>query len=269
MFLSKKTTRQSLNHAVYTFLLAACITSCSSIEPSTNNVLLHSQAPPAQPFTLKILDELNDGTNFHLRGRVIAKARWDLSQAVVRLTGIKNGQVVNTTHSPLLPFVKSENSISYTRHHPPQDFTFSLSIPSNTITDYQLELLWGAEARGYIAKKEKYSPNALQLRNVKTERRLRCTKTPCQVAYRITGELINAGTTPINSATLGVGFVDRTLQATQPFSAPIPNNETEVVMAEVALAPGASRLIKLDLDQTISEDEEKKYKPVVRVVRSH
>jgi len=175
-----------------------------------------------------------------------------------------------------------------------QETTFSLSVPSISISDYQLVLLWGDEADQFLDKKVIEARNRREAARqaelkaaraaaqstpipapvMKTNLKLRvhsieietlkavCSYPPCDVRFRLKALLQNEGTGVIGSARLGVGFIPIELLGTQT----APEDEEEVEIPKLGLQPGVSRPFRILLNQEMSEEVADTVRPVLRII---
>lgn len=228
------------------------------------------------PFRLEILDELNDGEKLIVRGRAIAKTSWELTKAVVRLTGLtEDGEVRNSlfplSSSPVnqvsgVP-IEARASLKSTLA-PGEKVDFSLELPAKGLSSYQLELLWGSDAEPVLKMAAvPKGPAFLALRKLEVtlRRSLTCDFIPCPSTYQLTGELYNSGGATVTDVVLGAGFILTEDQGKLALSDQIPENEQRIEVRNIRLAPGEAKAVKVVLDQPILESEGR-IKPVIRIV---
>lgn len=246
------------------------------------------------PFSLEVSQEINDGKELHILGSVKANTEWNPDEVVVRLTSLKDGIQVGVVHHTLKKLIESRVGITRDAAEvikPGAETTFSLSVPSVGISDYQIVLLWGEEAEPYldprvVAKRkeskskkeepskeesEKEAPAAtenrkglkLRVHSIEVETlRASCPYPPCDVRFRLKALLQNEGTTVIESAKLGVGFIPVELVGSQT----VPEEEEEVEVPKLGLQPGLSRPFRILLTQEMSEEVAETVRPVLRII---
>lgn len=100
------------------------------------------------PFALEVLDEKNDGESLEVYGNVVSNTHWNPDNVWLRLSSLKKGTLVGVTNSPLsklrpLGAQSGEGELT----EPEEKLSFAMSVPAKEMTDYQLQLLWGDEAR--------------------------------------------------------------------------------------------------------------------------
>ena len=221
-------------------------------------------APPphVMPFALSVEQELNDGKRLYVRAAIEAHADWNTGDAALKLVGYKNGEHVGEQIAPL--------SVLGPVLHAGEKKSIPIVLEAADITDYQLELLWGKEAVPLVNAQEEQSTTEepqVELRNlVITSRRINCTEaTTCQLKFAISADLFNATEKVIFHAVLGTGFI-WTEGAPLDLSKSIPQNESRIELPGLALGPGASRRVQLDLDRTVPERSDGAFRPVLRVI---
>ena len=259
--------RRPLLALIFLFLITGCSSSTDSVTPpDLENEIVESSEQFSSigsngkelPFVLDILDEFNDGARLHILARVRPRVVWNANETVIRLKGMYNGQVIGTSHFPLSKINKETAVLS------PEDVTtVSLSIPSDNLSDYQLELLWGGEAVPLLRRN---LSELLRIENVSVQRE-KCDEYPCAVPLTISADLVNVGTELIDNAELSVGFmwVDDLTQQSESIDAPISAEEI-VSVPKLNLLPGTRRTLRLRLATPVPHSESGGYQPVLRVV---
>jgi len=267
-------------------LIAVVLQSCVTVglqpqqPPSTSPARQMSRTNqlPQIPFSLQLYDEINDGQVLHIRGGITAQTSWKVSEVVLRLSGMYNGQPSRVSFhelSELLELLGDEEQDKLIRTSgvdelvivPDQEVMFSLSIPVEGISDYQLELLWGKVAASYAASKNNTSAGRLAIQDVKVAaEESECSTPPCGLVYRIEGNLINTGSAVVEKAVLGVGFVWQASDHQLDLKRVVPENEEAIVLSGLALQPGDVQPIRLAVDRSVPSFEGGEYTPVVRVI---
>lgn len=234
-------------------LLVSC---AASHTPTPEPVFSAAAESKSAPFALDVLEEVNDGSNLHLLLQLTAKAEWDLKNVLVRLASLENGETRGTTL-----FKVGESGSPEAK--PGEPIKFAVSVPSQNMTDYQLELLWGKEAVAAVQSEQKLAaPGAVTIADLSVSDD-NCTQ-PCQPKTVISGYLENQSAQVLSSARLGIGFVwvgrGETLDAEQ------ANNERSVSIKGLSLQPGGRREIKFKLSKEVPKSNDGSYQPVVRVL---
>lgn len=228
------------------------------------------------PFTLTVTQEVNDGKELHILGKVKAKTAWNPDFVIVRLTSLKDGNPVGVVHQSLRRLIaakigtaKEEDEVI----NSDEEVAFSLTVPSVDISDYQIVLLWGEEAEPYL---DKDLPKAVETPDEKTRLGLKlrvhsieietlrgqCSYPPCEVRFRLKALLQNEGKGLIQSAKLGVGFIPSEMVGMNT----LPEDEETVDVPSLNLAPGMSRPFRILLNQEMSEEIAETVRPVLRII---
>lgn len=263
----------SLPRIVY--LISFCCTLCACASknpnlPTAEKPALTKIVEPTSPFTLEIVEELNDGTNLHIHGRVQSAADWPAEDVVVRLSGMQSGEAKKVAFYPLNKLQQKSESPTLSRVAKGAPVDFYLSVPSAQLTDYQLELLWGREAKTILPASNTAAGNQAQgllLQSLNVQRLIpNCSAPPCPSTYRLAGNLFNNSNQVVQQAELGVGFIWVPKGANLDLSAQIPQDEENVEISGLNLAPQQSRPFNLDIDRVVPEVPNGSFQPVVRVI---
>lgn len=223
--------------------------------------------PSVTPFKLEITDESNNGESVVVQGRVVGKRQWTPSQAIVRLTALDAKGERRVSFHKLSDFTPMKSSVAKG-----EPATFSLSIPSSNISNYQLELLWGEDAEPYMGSvkaslREVQKPKEyLALRGLEVHRVPdgSCSSPQeCLVSFAIKGEFFNSGSRIIKDVVLKAGFCPADKLDLPEF---ILENERRIEVRNVSLKPGATKPFRLTLEKVIPASDTVAYQPVVRIV---
>ncbi|MCO6431212.1 MAG: hypothetical protein J5J00_10155 [Deltaproteobacteria bacterium] len=237
--------------------------SFSSASESPSAIVDQAPLPhPRVPFQLEVVDEVNDGQRLHVLGSISSEADWQMRDVVVKLTGLKEGSLVGVSYLPLQKIASEAAPGGMIRAG--EKYSFSLSLPANEITDYQLELMWGRDAAQYLKEIGSSQGGTVEIRNIEvTTFQEQCGLTGCTFKHKISGRLVNSTLTPVNRVVLGVGFLKIEPGAALDLSKQIPENEERVEVPNVSLEPGGSRSIKLDIERSVPDPN---MKPVMRII---
>lgn len=260
-----------------TRLLLMCILAmsplvgCASVAPkgslTESGAVLESTANGASsqsPFVLEVLDEVNDGEQLNIRGRIVAKIPWSRADVLVRLSTLDdagNSKIVLRTLSELAPRGDMLGVDVPTE--------FVVAAPSHGISNYQIELLWGEEARPFISQaKSADSPGeqVLALRKLEVHRvpsESCATPDECSVKFTITGEFFNQGGATVRNVMIEAGFspADKLDLPGQ-----ILENARRIEVRNLNLGPGGTKPFRLALEKFIPSTEQIAPRPVVRIV---
>lgn len=255
------------------FVCSAALTGCGwfnrSASPGAGRIVGSAVGgdPSVTPFRLDVLQESNDGKNLTIQGQVVSKSQRPSKDVLVRLTAVDtSGEEKTAIHkiSDLIP-----NGGDLTPSMPTQ---FSLSLPSQGISNYQLEVLWGKDAAPYLGdaraslKQQKTASEFLALRNLEVHRVPdgSCSSPEeCLVTFSIKGEFFNAGKATIRDVVVVAGFIPASKVG-------LPNhpleNEKRIAVQNLELAPQGTKPFRLTLEKLLPASDTVAYQPVVRIV---
>jgi hypothetical protein len=238
--------------------------------------------PDVTPFVLEVVEEVNDGRKLLVKGRLIPKVTKPASEVVVRLSALdKAGEERVSFHN--MKDVLGGNAVDSkgkgaTMLEKGVAQPFTLSMPLQRITSYQLEVLWGKEAAPFspadTSLPEKKEPQATEknerkqfiaLRNLEVHRvpADSCSSpNECVVKFTITGEMFNSGSATIKDVVIVAGFAP---SGALDLDGQILENEKRVEVPNLRLAPGVSKRFKLSLDKPVPVSSTVAPQPVVRI----
>ena len=210
----------------------------------------------ALPFSVEVQEEVNDGSTLYLKVLMSAYQPWGQDDVLLHLAGLKEGIVEQEYFYRLSKLLGDQYPLESL---PGQTFSGKLvllTLPIGGQTDYQLELLWGKEAR------------SMQQNKIVQIKDLALRKETCEkcAGDKIYANIQNLGTEKLKSATLGVGFVWINEGTTLDLSGIIPENEEQVKVQDLALGSGEVTELKVDLESPIPATKGGHYQPLVRVV---
>lgn len=127
---------QKITLILILFFVAGC--SVSSPKPA-----VVTAADEQSPLILAIEEEYRSEDQLTIQGTLTSKDYWsDESVAVVRLISLNGGEIIGEALYPL-----QSTEISKGDSH-----SFTISVSAGDITDYQLSLLWGDDAKILLSK---------------------------------------------------------------------------------------------------------------------
>lgn len=263
------------------FLFCGCSLVSNPEPPAHPDVVLEtSENLPGNermPFALQVNQEINDGKELHILGNVKANTAWNPDYVIVRLTSLKDGNPVGVVHQSLRKLIEAKVGLVKEVAavvDKDEEVSFSLTVPSVGISDYQIVLLWGEEAEPYLDKGlprmsgKSGGPSVgaglkLRVHSIEIETlRAACSYPPCDVRFRLKALLQNEGKATIKSAKLGVGFIPSELASAQT----VPEQEETVDVPNLNLEPGNSRPFRILLNQEMSEEVSESVHPVLRII---
>jgi hypothetical protein len=262
-----------LSRLLLTITVSASVAGCALLRGSSSGPdtkALDSVAggdPSVTPFKLDVLQEANDGEKLQIKGRVVAKTTRPADDVIVRLTAVDSQGGQRSSFHKLSDI--TPNSAELKPGNPTQ---FSLSIPSQGVSNYQLEVLWGKDAAPYLGSsrasmKTPAAPSEyLALRNLEVHRVPdgSCSSPEeCLVTFSIKGEFFNASRARVRDVVLVAGFSPAAKMD-------LPNhpleNERRIEIRNMGLAPQSTKPFRLTLEKIVPASDTVAYQPVVRIV---
>lgn len=224
--------------------------------------------PSITPFKLEVVEELHDGADLVIKGRLTPKDEWDPKDVVVRLAALDDrGQQRVSFHrvSDLSP----QSAVLAAGVATP----FSLTLPSAGLTNYQVEVLWGQEAQPFGQPGTPNSPAVpdaakpfLALRNLEVHRvpsESCATPNECELKFTITGEFFNSGGATVRNVVILAGF---TSADKLDLKDQILENERRIEVRNMGLKPGASKPFRLALEKYVTAIDQAAPQPAVRIL---
>ncbi|MCB0334415.1 MAG: hypothetical protein KDD55_13000 [Bdellovibrionales bacterium] len=222
------------------------------VATSYEGVSASDQKPP---FILEVLDDANDGGRFLVLVSLRAKTNWPAQEIGLRLLGLHEGKIVERNEysvAELLDEVEGDPEVAMLEEG--EDYELVLSTDAKEVTDYQVELFWGQEAKTLFAKNAERGE--LRLENVRiAQLRTGCPGAECVAQFQIEAELLNETQALIDETVLLIRFFD-TITGVQ------MTHEERVSLGKLGLEPERARAIRLLIDSPSNDDEgTPKYRP--------
>ncbi len=229
-------------------------------EPTPQIVVVASQdgeasAEQKTPFLIEVLDDANDGGRFLVLVSLLAQTDWQAQEVGLRLLGLQGGNIVQRTEysvAELLDEIDGDPASAVLEGG--EAYELVLTTDAKGLTDYQVELFWGPEAKALFAKNSQ--AGEISLENIRiAQLRSGCPGPDCLAQFQIEAELLNSTTTLIDDATLLIQFFD-TITGVQ------MTHEERVSLGKLGLEPERARAIRLLIDSPSNDDEgTPKYRP--------
>jgi len=156
------------------------------------------------------------------------------------------------SHLVLRDLLNSSDAVKgSTLVRPGQTLDFSLQIPSAQISNYQMEVRWGDEAKEFLKAKVVPGQQFVALRNLEIERikSTNCDEVSCKKSIRLLGEIFNSGTLNVSKVTLAVGFINSQLEPELDKTSQITQNERLVEIRNIILEPGSAKPFRLVMSE--------------------
>ena len=244
-------------------LIVGCSSTIKTVPTDAPLPPIADSSSPEVPFDLKVIEAVNNGTVLGVLAELTPKTDWPSTDVVLKLYGLTDGEVVKTAEVRASEILKSGQNLQSGK--PVQ---VSLQIPSDSISDYQVEALWGSDAREVRSVNqvvtEKQAPS-LRLTNVEVESKLEpCSVPPCQRRFTIFGQLKNDSGATLNSVAFGVGFVwvpkEKGMASRESVS------EETLTVTDLGLGAGEQQALELSIDRGVPQLPDGEYKPVIRII---
>jgi hypothetical protein len=215
------------------------------------------------PFEMELLEDVNDGQHVYVRGRIQVHTVWPLEEVAFRLTSYSQGERLESKMLPLSAVLRQSGALvrGETRD-------FEVHMPVRQANEYQLELVWGNEARQSL---QSQAVLALELRDVRSEYRAElCQQEPCPQRAVVHGKLYNVGPVAVVEARLGVSIHWVSDEGPSlDLGSRIPENEELVEVANLNLQVGSEQPFSLEIERTLPVQPGGRYEPFVRVLPLH
>ena len=223
--------------------------------------------PLEEPFTLDIQQAVNADGRLHVFGLTEARASWSLDTVVLQLSGFAQGEKVSEA-SRMLADAVAEGGIDPESRivQAGTPLRFHISMDLKGATEYQLALLWGAEAKPYLMREVRTEPGLVSLVDIKAEvERTDCGIDSCPVRFIVSGYLLNGESQPAEHIELGVGYTFGGNGREVDLSGRIPENEQRVNVSS-RIAPSQRRPFRLVFEGPVSPEIAERVSPAVRVI---
>lgn len=244
-------------------LLCVFLNGCSSsaaprpMASSANSV--GEEVPHKPPFEMEITEDVNDGQHVYVRGLVHVRAVWPLEEVAFRLSSFADGEPQSSKLLPLNSVLSQSGALVAGESR-----NFEVHMPVGAAREYQLELVWGDEARAAVQAE---AVKALQIRDFRSEYVPdRCQDGDCPQKLVLYGKLFNSGTLRVNSATVGVSLHWVPEGAELDLASRIPENEERVEIANLNLEAGSERDFSFEIDRALPRQAGGAFTPFVRIV---
>jgi hypothetical protein len=238
-----------ISRILFSILLVLGFSGCWSTSQSvTRSKSLNKTKRAELPFRISVTDAVNDGSSLYLRTRVQALAPWDKNYVFIRLKGFAEGERHEEVVIPLAEAIESQHPQAKSRYVGQvfKNLFLGLSLPSEGLSDYQLELIWGKEASAALSANK--SATEVQVKGVQVVYQQECGNCP-EVAL-MKGTLVNQSEVAVSAISLEVGFRRRN---------PSPDNAQAalvqvVEISDLNLPPGTEQDLEFEVDFTRAKD---------------
>ena len=263
-----------LEKALYSPLLIALLVlgGCGTIlgdaeKRSVQQLLVDPpEAAPQSPFQLSVADELYDGDKLVVSGTVVGAIPWAPYEVAIQLVGYRDGKEAVRATTSVAALAKIQNPAD--KIEPVIDaggaLPFAAAINARELAHYQLELLWGKDAKHALLLAQRPT-----LGEVFTAVESCRNGDECKEQFRVSATLHNAGIERINEVTLGISYSWIAEGDTMPV--PIndrdtPEGEELLSLSELSLEPGDDYPLSIVVPMPPSSKAAGRFEPMVRVV---
>jgi hypothetical protein len=215
---------------IFLILLLLIFTGCSSKEVRPPL----AQSDTDAPYQLRIDDEVFDGKKLFIKATVEQFTSEVSAPSVLRLKTIKNGTDLGESFVPFEESQKGEQ--------------LQLSADAEGFTDYQVDLLWGSDAEGFLK-----SVPPSKFVTIKDTMLVSDT-----TGSKINGTIENTGYYPISNLPLTVEFQWVKSGDYLDLSVHDPEATTEVILSDVTIEPKQTRSFSIALDSELPVHEGEK-----------
>ncbi|HMO02786.1 MAG TPA: hypothetical protein PKD37_06745 [Oligoflexia bacterium] len=219
-----------------------------------------NQFQPIEPFTIKVKEEFNDGEKLRVIGELLAQGKISLAEqtklllstgrgkeqeavdGVLRIVTFKDGKQIGVALLQIPNLIKELGSTSLSKG---QAVPFSISVAGRNMSDYQIELLWGEDARAYVgtalaswgAKQHIESLSNIKIADWRVQ-----PPALGRTKYIISFKLLNVSNQMIQNISLGIGFRASAIDSDK-FTG--IGEEQEINLTNLGMTPRMGRDIKL------------------------
>jgi hypothetical protein len=238
------------------------------------------------PYTLHVLAERREGETLRVQGELLVREVLPPTiPTAISLTTFREGMEVTTTRLGLSELLRAAPGGPKQRLTAGDRLPFSFDVSAAGASDYQLDLVWGDEARDLVAQTAPAAtaprasaslppapppfaqePNAqpnrdVILADVRTEKiPTGCTPTGCTFTFRLSGRIRNVGGAPVTGVRLGVGFMLAGRDQGP------PEAEETLDVTGLRLEPGEDKPFRVNIERAVTLDQAARVVPSVRVL---
>ncbi|RIL09173.1 MAG: hypothetical protein DCC75_07165 [Proteobacteria bacterium] len=216
-----------------------------------------------EQISLKVEREFNDGKLLHISASLGARVPLRRDSVIIKISGSRDGRIIREQYYPFsqvaAPKVSPVSGGSGQAQLGERE-EFYVNIESSDITDYQIEVLWGAEAIPHLESLKRSRQASVRLRNVRvsSEPGL-CGDKRCPNIMKVSAEILNVGASPVKRVLVGIS-----LKGTS--NADNLSEEARIEVAPLNLNPGRSQAIRLVLEEGVPAAGALAVMPQLRVI---
>ena len=218
--------------------------------------------------------------------RLIPQTSLATGKVILILTGLNEGEVVEEQIKRLTNVVQAQEI------EKDEPINVEFTMPSPTITEYQVKCVWGDEALSYVARVEKSerpitpertSPAAsaatapqadgggLLLDNlIRQKEELPCGKASCDYVYVLKFDLVNRTQQIVTMAKLAMGMLwleEGQDLPTITAGTELRADEQIVELNGITIAPGQAKKVSIKIDKPLAAIPGGGFVPTLRIIK--
>jgi hypothetical protein len=269
------------------FLIALILFFPSGCSKTAKNSAVETEATARPPIEIDLPQAFTRDGELFVRASIRPLVNLKSDDVSVGIVGLSDGLVKREEHRALRSLSGKETVSAG------ETLLADFTLPSEGLTEYQVVLRWGEDAklaRASLSEVVPHESSPTKVENPKSDsiplapevkevtliglalRRTpleNCQTPPCDEACMFEGEVVN-GTTKIASRltlALGVTFVPKGSKIDHPKAGdPLRADEQEIPLSGVELQPGGRRKIEVKLSEPIAEIPEGSFVPYLRLL---
>ncbi len=209
------------------------------------------------PMTLSVVEEKFDGARLTVVATIKAKTSWNTENVIARLSTYKGSENIGESFYPVHSGMSGDHILDADAEH-----RFVISAEATDLTDYQLELLWGHEAKAFlvsVAKRQSMTREPIEIVNISVNTNTKyCGNVNCRPAFEVGGTLRVVEQGLLQTVTLGTTLTGTSSEDHRVF------NEELVDIADLNLETNQEKSFRV-LIEVPYEVSFSSVSPVVRV----
>lgn len=221
------------------FISCAAITSQSSEQDTAQK---HGDEP-ALPFSLEVTEERYDGKNLYLSLKLTSLTSHDPRSSLLRVTPFEQGKRLSS-HSYAISDIKRASEVAHSKV-----LSFPLVVRVGKMTDYQLELVWGQEARTFA----KSSGSDRSLRTISEVAGLHISAVEYDRSSGLKAILEYAGDSTLEGLILQFAMVENSEPLD--FQTAFNQNGEEFILEALVIEPHTPKKLKIIIEGEGGEDK--------------
>lgn len=231
-------------------LLCGCAPVSEVVPPAADALTVRPE--PVAPFVLSVTDERFDGEAMAISFRIEPRAWWDPQRVTLSYRGLSETgprKPLSVSLFEVIPHAQFTAVAGVPLIAADKPLEGVMVVPAAGITDYELVISWGRQARDEVV---------VVVQRIEVEELL-CAHPPCEMLTALAGVVINEGEQPISTVTVGLNLRD-------PGGAPLHEGEISVTLDVGTLRPQESAPFRIDVDTPLPRAVAESVTPGLRVI---